>query len=82
MNNTNLKDVSTSDLKKKENLLKILSGLLLGMLFVLFVTTLYMTFTHRFTPLFIIPIALLPIVILNFNSLNKIKEELRSRENQ
>ncbi len=80
MKNIKLKDLSIEDLKNKEKSLKLLTGMLIGMLIALFVLSIYTTITKEFTPLLIIPIALLPIVIMNFSTINKIKTEINSRE--
>ncbi len=79
MKNQKLSETNTADLKKSEKSIKTITGILLGMLLVLFILSLYITFTKGFTALLIIPIALLPIVIVNFNSINEIKKELKSR---
>ncbi|PDS26255.1 redox-active disulfide protein 2 [Flavobacterium branchiophilum] len=79
MKNQKLSERNTADLKKYEKSIKTITGILLGMLLVLFMLSLYITFTKGFTALLIIPITLMPIVILNFNTINEIKKELKSR---
>ncbi|CAM3963950.1 Redox-active disulfide protein 2 [Flavobacterium branchiophilum] len=79
MKNQKLSERNTADLKKSEKSIKTITGILLGMLLVLFMLSLYITFTKGFTALLIIPITLMPIVILNFNTINEIKKELKSR---
>ncbi|MEZ7527113.1 redox-active disulfide protein 2 [Cloacibacterium normanense] len=79
MKNEKLTDKSTEELKKTEKSLKAITGILLGSLIVLFGLSLYINFTKGFTPLTIIPIALLPIAIVNFNTINNIKKEINSR---
>lgn len=79
MKNQKLSEASIHDLKKSEKSIKTITGILLGMLIILFILSLYITFKKGFTSLLIIPIALLPIVIVNFNSINEIKKELKSR---
>ena len=53
--------------------------MLSAVLLFLFCMTLFLSVTKGFTPLLVVPIALLPILILNFNTLNEIKKELTSR---
>lgn len=79
MKNEKLSTISTESLIKSEKSVKTITIFLLVMLIILFVLSLYITFTKGFTPLLIISIALLPIVIVNFNIINKIKKELKSR---
>lgn len=54
--------------------------MLVGFLIVLFILTMYITLTDGFTPLMVVPIALLPIAILNFRTVNQIIKEIESRE--
>lgn len=79
MKTEKLTEKTTEELKKTEKSLKAITGMLLGTLIVLFGLSLYITFTKGFTPLIIIPIALLPIGIVNFNTINNIKKEINSR---
>ena len=79
MKNQKLIETNTVELKKSAKSIKTITGILLGMLIVLFLLSLYITFTKGFTPLLIIPIGLLPIVIVNYNTINEIKKELKSR---
>lgn len=81
MKNTKLSELSTQDLINKEKSLKLLTGMLIGMLFALFVLSLYLTVTKEFSPLLIMPFALLPIVVINFSTIKNIKKELNSRTN-
>ncbi len=80
MKDTKFKELSTEELKVKAKSLKLMTGLLLGSLSTLFALSLYNTITQKFTPLLVMPVALLPIVIINFSTINKIKAELSSRE--
>jgi Na+-transporting methylmalonyl-CoA/oxaloacetate decarboxylase beta subunit len=59
--------------------LKVLTGMLAGMLMVLFALTIFISIKKTFSPLSVVPIALLPIVILNLLNLKTIKKELDSR---
>lgn len=75
-----LNNFSTEYLQKKEKSIKAITGMLAITLIALFVISLYMTIRESFTPLLVVPIALLPILILNIKSINNIKKELDSRK--
>ena len=71
--------MSTEQLEKSKKILSILLGFMLGASLITFVLGIYITINKGFSPVIIIPITMLPIWILNFNNLNKIKEELKNR---
>jgi Na+-transporting methylmalonyl-CoA/oxaloacetate decarboxylase beta subunit len=79
MKNQNLGLLDTETLLKKQRSLKVLTGMLAGMLMVLFALTIFISIKKTFSPLSVVPIALLPIVILNLLNLKTIKKELDSR---
>jgi Na+-transporting methylmalonyl-CoA/oxaloacetate decarboxylase beta subunit len=79
MKNQNLGLLDTETLLKKQRSLKVLTGMLAGMLIVLFTLTIFISIKKTFSPLSVVPIALLPIVILNLLNLKTIKKELDSR---
>jgi hypothetical protein len=76
----NYSEMSTEKLLEQTKSIKALTGLLAGMLFVLFCVGFYLTYNKGFNVFLIIPFAFLPIVILNVNTLKEIKKEVRSRE--
>lgn len=79
MKNNNLKDLSNEELLKKEKTIKTLIYILFGGLLALFViNSIYIT-QKGFSPLNIIPIALLPTLIINMVNLQQIKKEIRAR---
>lgn len=80
MKKKDLSNLSTDFLQKKEKSIKAITGMLAITLMALFVISLYMTIRESFTPLLIVPIALLPILILNIKSINNINRELDSRK--
>ncbi len=80
MEKKNLNELNTEELKNKLKTAKFITGILIGSLIALFISTMYLTLTKKFTTLTIIPVALLPLVVLNLNSIKKIKSELQSRE--
>ncbi len=72
-------DMSTEKLLSTKKSIKSVTGILAGMLTVLFAITLYQSITDKFTPLLIIPFALIPIVVINFINIKAIDKELKSR---
>ena len=72
--------MSDETLKKNTKAGTFVTGLLGGALFVLFCINIYNYTQTDFTPLFIVPIALLPILILNITNIKKMKAELKLRE--
>lgn len=80
MKNENLGLQNTESLQKKQKLLKMITGLLGGMLIVLLVLGIYISFKKGFSALVVVPIALMPILMLNVISIKNIGKELKSRE--
>ncbi|MGF7217827.1 hypothetical protein GGR92_004004 [Spirosoma lacussanchae] len=74
------KDKSTESLSKLEKTTVAVIGLFAGILTVLFVVTILLTFKQGFTTFLIVPFSLLPLLGLNMASLKKIRQELRARE--
>ncbi|MFN3754882.1 redox-active disulfide protein 2 [Flavobacterium sp.] len=74
-----LSTLTVEELEKRAKTTKIASGFLLGVLLVQFAVGVYLTFQQRFNVFVIIPVAFLPLIILNFNNLKKIKEEIAKR---
>ncbi len=82
MKSKNLKELSVEELLKQQKTIKLVTGVLIGMLSTLLITGISLALQKTsFISFVIIPFALLPIVFLNFTSLKKVKEELNSREN-
>lgn len=75
-----LQKVSTPDLQKKQKALIVLTTMLAGTLLVLIILAIIQTFSKGIFPLLAVPLALLPILILNFSTVGRIKKELKSRE--
>lgn len=80
MRKQELSALSTEELQKKEKALKGLTGMLGGALVVLFGLYLYITIQKGFTPLLILPFALMPILIVNIKNIQNIKKELEKRK--
>lgn len=79
MKGNKLQEMSTEALLKQKKTIGALTGMLVGALLVLLIVAIILSFEQGFTPLVIIPFALLPIVLLNLNSLKEIKKVLNSR---
>ena len=80
MKNENLSLKDTESLNKKQKLLKMITAMLGGMLLILLVLAIYISFKKGFSALVVVPIALMPILMLNVISIKNIQKELRSRE--
>jgi hypothetical protein len=74
MENKKITELSNEDLLNTEKKTKALTSVFAGVLLVLFGITTYMTFTKGFTALGAVPIALLPILIVNIKNLKAMKE--------
>ena len=73
-------EMSTETLLRQSKTMKIMTGILIGMLLLLFVLNIVMISGKGFNPaLMIVPVALLPIVFINVNTVKEIKKELDSR---
>ncbi|OBS12354.1 redox-active disulfide protein 2 [Elizabethkingia miricola] len=81
MKNENLSELSTDDLRKKEKVTKLITSVFIGLLTLLFVLSIYITIKKGFTPLFVVALALFPIVTLNLKNLKNIRNEIDSRKN-
>jgi hypothetical protein len=66
---------------KKKKTSELITGLLAGMLLVLFMLNI-INYKNGSIAAFGVPIALSTIVFVNFGNIQKIKKELRSRETQ
>ena len=74
---------STAQLEKQHKTLKFATGLLAGLLIVLLLATIYISYRDKqLNPLLITPIALSVIIPLNFKRLKDIREEIERRNVQ
>ncbi|CCH53311.1 hypothetical protein BN8_02399 [Fibrisoma limi BUZ 3] len=73
-------EMSSEALLKQEKTTKVVTGMLAGMLLILLVMGIVRAFWQGFNSLIFIPFGLLPIVLLNLNSLKEIKKELDTRK--
>jgi asparagine N-glycosylation enzyme membrane subunit Stt3 len=72
-------EMSVEKHQQQAKTIKVVTGTLVGMLLVLLVMAIMLSIKKGFSALVIIPFALLPIVLINVNSLKQIKKELESR---
>lgn len=79
MKNEKFANKTTEELIRDEKTLKVITTIFGGMLFVLFIMGIFLSFKQGFTALSVVPIALLPILIININNWNAIKKEIKSR---
>jgi Na+-transporting methylmalonyl-CoA/oxaloacetate decarboxylase beta subunit len=79
MNKPKLSELSNETLLKNEKILKASTYALAAVLVISFVVNIYVAVTKKFSALSVIPIAFLPILIINLNSLKEIKKEIKSR---
>ncbi len=77
-----LQEMSNEKLLEQKKAIGFLVGLLTGALLTLLAITIYISINQGFTPLLIVPFALLPILFLNVNTLRGIKKELHSRNGE
>lgn len=82
MKSKNLSELSIEELIKQQKTIKTIIGVLSGMLLVLLVLGIWLTFQKpSFLVFIIIPFTFTPLLIFNAVTLKKIKSELHSREN-
>ncbi len=78
----NLSGLSIEELNKRSKTLKTVTGALAGLLLVQFAVGIYLTIVKQgFNVFLVVPIAFLPILIINYNGIKKINEELAKRKN-
>ena len=76
----NFNEMTTEELSKAQKSLKTVTYLFGVVLLLLFCLNIFLVANKGFSASNVIPIALLPIFILNMNTLKEIKKELQSRE--
>lgn len=76
----NFSDMTMEDLIKKKKSTSFATGLLAGVLIVAFINALFQAINKGFTPLLVIPFALLPILIMSYGQVRSVNKELKNRE--
>ena len=79
METKKFEEMSNEELLKNEKMISAVTYTLVGMLLLLFGLGIFLTFKKGFTALTVVPIALLPIVVINFSNIKKIKAERKLR---
>lgn len=79
MKKKNLSELSDTELLKNQKTAKVATGSFLGVWTVLVVVNIYLFTQKGFTAQAIMPIALLPLLVINFNSLKEFKKEVDAR---
>ncbi|GAA4151772.1 hypothetical protein GCM10022217_05890 [Chryseobacterium ginsenosidimutans] len=74
-----ISEYTNEELINNEKKIKVLTIMLMAAIVLLFLSTIFLTFKKGFSALTVIPIALLPILIININNWNKIKKEKADR---
>ncbi|TDG35203.1 redox-active disulfide protein 2 [Pedobacter changchengzhani] len=79
MQSNKFKEMSNEDLVKAKKSLRSITYALGIMLVVLIILNIFLLFKKGFSPMIFVPVALLPIVIINISSIKKMKAELKLR---
>ncbi len=79
MQETDLSKLTIEELLKQEKTAKIVSAFLLGTIIIQFTVGVFLTFKQGFNVFTILPIAFVPILIVNKTNLKKIRTEIDSR---
>ena len=79
MSKKNLSELSDEELLKNAKTVKIITSMLAGAIVLLFIINIFLAFKKGFSAMSVIPIAFLPIVLVNVNSLKEIKKEIKAR---
>lgn len=80
MKNKPLIEYTDEELISNEKKIKTITIMLATALLILFISNIVLTFKRGFSALNVIPIALLPILILNINNWNQLKKEKANRK--
>lgn len=75
----NLSALSLEELTKRAKTTKTVTWTLAGIIFIQLLTGIYLTIQQGFNVFIIIPMAFIPLLIANFTSIKKIKEEIARR---
>jgi hypothetical protein len=78
-NQPDITTLTIEELKKRAKTTQTVNGVLLGMLVIQFASGIYLTFKQGFNVFIVLPIAFLPLVILNYTNLKKIREEIAKK---
>ena len=79
MKSKNYNEMSTEELVKTKSSMQVITYMLAAVLAILFVINIILFSMKGFQVSMIVPVALLPILLVNFSNLSKIKKEISSR---
>jgi len=80
INPEKLSKMSLEELQKQEKSLKIATPILAVLLSVMFVSGIFLTSRQGFSAFSVLPVAFLPLLIVNATNLKKVKAEIASRK--
>ncbi len=80
MKDSKFEEASTEELKKRAKTIKVVTITLATMLALLFIMGIILY--NKLSSLFVIPLGLLPIVLINVGQLKQINKELHARNQQ
>jgi hypothetical protein len=72
-------EMTNEELLKNKKTFSVVTYTLAAMLLLLFGLSIYNSFTGNFSATTVIPIALMPIVIINLNAIREINKEIKAR---
>ena len=75
-----LSELSLEELEKRTKMTKFSSIMLIVAVSLQFFAGVYLTFKNGFNVFIILPMAFLPLIIVNFTNLKKINEEIAKRK--
>ncbi len=81
MKNEDYTKLSLEELKKKQKGAQLATSLLTGIIIVQSAVGIYLTFTNGFSVFTMMPVVFFPILMMSYNNLKKIREEIASRAN-
>ncbi|MFS4428461.1 redox-active disulfide protein 2 [Chryseobacterium sp. GVT01B] len=79
MKNKSISEYTNEELISNEKKIKIITIMLGIAILLLFLSNIVLTFKRGFSAMSVIPIALVPILILNINNWNQLKKEKANR---
>jgi len=79
MKNKSISEYTNEELISNEKKIKIITIMLGIAILLLFLSNIVLTFKRGFNAMSVIPIALVPILILNINNWNQLKKEKANR---
>ncbi|UTX49003.1 redox-active disulfide protein 2 [Chryseobacterium sp. MA9] len=79
MKNRAVSEYTNEELISNEKKIKIITIILGIAILLLFLSNIFLTFKRGFSAMSVIPIALVPILILNINNWNQLKKEKANR---